>query len=81
MEEMAENITVSTAPADSRFPTTNQAKHCFTRYNEYYKCIGEKGEDAEACVKYAKAFRSICPTDWVNKFEEQREEGTWPGKY
>lgn len=33
MEEMAENITVSTAPADSRFPTTNQAKHCFTRYN------------------------------------------------
>lgn len=48
---------------------------------EYYKCIGEKGEDAEACVKYAKAFRSICPTDWVNKFEEQREEGTWPGKY
>ena len=48
---------------------------------EYYKCIGEKGEEAEVCAKYAKAFRSLCPTDWVNKFEEQREAGTWPGKY
>ena len=27
-----------TAPTDKRFPTTNQAKHCYTRYNEFYKC-------------------------------------------
>ena len=28
---------VKTAPMDFRFPTTNQAKHCFTRYNEFHK--------------------------------------------
>lgn len=28
---------IKTAPMDYRFPTTNQAKHCFTRYNEYHK--------------------------------------------
>eukprot|EP00793_Prasinoderma_coloniale_P003621 PRCOL_00002996-RA len=78
---MSDSITVATTGADSRFPTTNQAKHCFTRYNEFYKCIGEKGEDAAECEKYAKAFRSLCPTDWVNKWEEQREEGIYAGKY
>jgi hypothetical protein len=26
-----------TAPYDPRFPNTNQARHCFIRYNEYYK--------------------------------------------
>jgi hypothetical protein len=25
---------IKTAPMDYRFPTTNQAKHCYTRYNE-----------------------------------------------
>ena len=28
---------VVTAPYDPRFPATNQARHCFVRYNEYYK--------------------------------------------
>jgi hypothetical protein len=28
---------VVTAPYDPRFPNTNQARHCFIRYNEYYK--------------------------------------------
>ena len=28
---------VKTAPMDFRFPTTNQAKHCYTRYNEFHK--------------------------------------------
>jgi hypothetical protein len=28
---------IKTAPMDFRFPTTNQAKHCYTRYNEYHK--------------------------------------------
>jgi cytochrome c oxidase subunit 6b len=28
---------VVTAPYDPRFPTTNQNRHCFIRYNEYYK--------------------------------------------
>lgn len=30
-------IELKTAPADFRFPTTNQTRHCFTRYIEYHK--------------------------------------------
>lgn len=28
---------LETAPADFRFPTTNQTRHCFTRYVEYHR--------------------------------------------
>jgi hypothetical protein len=30
-------IEIKTAPADFRFPTTNQTRHCFTRYVEYHR--------------------------------------------
>ena len=30
---------IATVPYDPRFPATNQARNCYTRYNEYYKCI------------------------------------------
>lgn len=28
---------IVTAPFDPRFPNVNQARHCFIRFNEYYK--------------------------------------------
>lgn len=72
---------IKTAPMDYRFPTTNQAKHCYTRYNEFHKCVAEKGEDAPECAKYAKYYRSLCPGDWIDKWNEQRENGTFAGRY
>ena len=30
-------VVVATAPHDPRFPSTNQARHCYTRYNEFYR--------------------------------------------
>ena len=53
-------------PYDPRFPATNQARNCYTRYNEYYKCIADKDEDAPDCKFYQKAYRSICPSEWVS---------------
>ena len=41
----------------------------------------QQGEDAEECEKYAKYYRSLCPTEWVEKWNEEREAGTWPGRY
>eukprot|EP00230_Micromonas_polaris_P003091 CAMPEP_0119210216 /NCGR_PEP_ID=MMETSP1327-20130426/2088_1 /TAXON_ID=38833 /ORGANISM="Micromonas pusilla, Strain RCC2306" /LENGTH=112 /DNA_ID=CAMNT_0007207205 /DNA_START=26 /DNA_END=364 /DNA_ORIENTATION=- len=80
-EEAAVEIKIETAPFDPRFPQTNQAKHCYTRYNEFHKCKAQNGEDDEECEKYARYYRSMCPTDWVNKWNEEREAGTWPGRY
>ncbi|XP_024364646.1 cytochrome c oxidase subunit 6b-1 [Physcomitrium patens] len=83
-EEEKPKITVDdikTAPMDFRFPTTNQAKHCFTRYNEFHKCAAEKGEDAKECQKYARYYRSLCPGEWIDKWNEERENGTYAGRY
>ncbi|KAL4346068.1 hypothetical protein AHAS_Ahas11G0341400 [Arachis hypogaea] len=35
--EIAPCIELKTAPADFRFPTTNQTRHCFTRYVEFHR--------------------------------------------
>nr|GMD54133.1 cytochrome C oxidase subunit 6B-1-like [Ipomoea batatas] len=58
-------IKLETAPADFRFPTTNQTRHCFTRYVEYHRCIAAKGDSAPECDKFAKYYRSLCPGEWV----------------
>ncbi|XP_031498924.1 cytochrome c oxidase subunit 6b-1-like [Nymphaea colorata] len=78
-DDSAPVIKVETAPADFRFPTTNQTRHCFTRYIEYHRCIAAKGEDAAECDKFAKYYRSLCPGEWIDKWNEQRENGTFPG--
>lgn len=58
-----------------------QARHCYTRYNEFYRCQAERGEDAPECSVFQRAYRSICPSEWLERWNEQREEGTWPGRY
>eukprot|EP00252_Welwitschia_mirabilis_P005785 TRINITY_DN1636_c0_g1_i1.p1 TRINITY_DN1636_c0_g1~~TRINITY_DN1636_c0_g1_i1.p1 ORF type:complete len:170 (-),score=68.60 TRINITY_DN1636_c0_g1_i1:71-580(-) len=70
---------IKTAPADYRFPTTNQTRHCFTRYIEYHKCIAAKGEGASECEKFARYYRALCPGEWIDRWNEQRESGTFPG--
>lgn len=77
--EETPGIKLETAPADFRFPTTNQSRHCFTRYIEYHRCVAAKGEDAPECDKFAKYYRSLCPGEWVDRWNEQRENGTFPG--
>ncbi|OIW21830.1 hypothetical protein TanjilG_12877 [Lupinus angustifolius] len=62
--EETPQIKLETAPADFRFPTTNQTRHCFTRYVEYHRCIAAKGEDAPECDRFAKYYRSLCPGEW-----------------
>ncbi|XP_072953402.1 cytochrome c oxidase subunit 6b-2-like [Typha angustifolia] len=75
---MAE-IELKTAPADYRFPSANQTKHCFARYIEYHKCLIAKGKEGGECEKFAKYYRSLCPVEWIEKWDEQRENGTFAG--
>ncbi|KAK8649109.1 hypothetical protein V6N13_129845 [Hibiscus sabdariffa] len=72
-------IKLETAPADFRFPTTNQTRHCFTRYIEYHRCVAAKGEGASECDKFSKYYRALCPGEWIDRWNEQRENGTFPG--
>jgi len=77
--EETPEIKLETAPVDFRFPTTNQTRHCFTRYIEYHRCVAAKGDGAPECDKFAKYYRALCPGEWVDKWNEQRENGTFPG--
>ncbi|GIL89910.1 hypothetical protein Vretimale_17953 [Volvox reticuliferus] len=72
---------IITAPYDPRFPNRNQARHCFVRFNEYYKCIYERGEEHARCQFYQKAYQSLCPSEWLESWQELREKGLWTGKY
>ncbi|XP_068785323.1 cytochrome c oxidase subunit 6B2 isoform X2 [Struthio camelus] len=72
-----------TAPFDSRFPNTNQTRNCFQNYLDYHRCmktLTAKHRDVTPCLWYFRVFKSICPTSWIRRWDEQREEGTFPGR-
>ncbi|XP_006009126.1 cytochrome c oxidase subunit 6B1 [Latimeria chalumnae] len=71
-----------TAPFDARFPNTNQTKNCFQNYLDYHRCnkaLGT-GTGPSPCEWYFRVYKSLCPMSWVNKWDEQRENGSFPGK-
>jgi cytochrome c oxidase subunit 6b len=68
---------IRTTPRDLRFPSTNQAGHCFNRYNEWVLCVKNVGEGE--CAQLRQAAISICPTIWTDKWDEDRGEGTFAG--
>lgn len=70
----------TTVPFDPRFPNTNQTRHCYQSYLDYHRCQKVRGEAYEPCNYFKKAFNSLCPNAWVEKWEGQREAGTFAGK-
>ncbi|MCP2052835.1 UNVERIFIED_ORG: hypothetical protein J3D59_002695 [Pseudomonas fluorescens] len=68
----------ATTNFDARFPNTNQSKHCWQSYVDYYKCIQANGEDFSPCTQFKKDYTSWCPKEWVIRWDEQLENGTSP---
>ncbi|CBN78909.1 cytochrome c oxidase subunit 6b [Ectocarpus siliculosus] len=71
-----------TAPSDSRFPTVNQANHCWNLYNEWVLCTKkaeEAGDDAKKCYRKRHNALALCPDEWTEKWDEDRDEGTYAG--
>ena len=46
-----------------------QARTCYTRYNEFYKCKAVKSEEDPECRAHQRAYRSLCPGDWVDRWD------------
>ncbi|KAF2741079.1 cytochrome c oxidase polypeptide VIb [Polyplosphaeria fusca] len=64
---------------DARFPNQNQTKHCWQNYVDYHKCILAKGEDFAPCRQFFLAYRSLCPSGWTARWDDQRAEaGIFP---
>ncbi|KAJ6441968.1 cytochrome c oxidase polypeptide VIb [Purpureocillium lavendulum] len=70
----------TSARTDARFPNMNQTKHCWQNYVDYHKCIIAKGEDFAPCRQFWLAYRSLCPSGWYQRWDEQREAGNFPVK-
>ncbi|XP_030068179.1 cytochrome c oxidase subunit 6B1 [Microcaecilia unicolor] len=85
---MAENIKTKiqnykTAPFDARFPNQNQTRNCWQNYIDFHRCnksLTAKGQDASVCIWFQRVYKSLCPIAWVERWDEQREIGTFPGK-
>ncbi|KAM4526913.1 cytochrome c oxidase subunit 6B1 isoform 1-T1 [Fundulus diaphanus] len=85
---MAEDIKAKleqyrTAPFDARFPNQNQTRNCWSNYLDYHRCqkaLDAKGVDTTPCEWYRRVYKSLCPISWVEKWDGQREDGTFPGK-
>lgn len=77
---MADSIELKTAPFDPRFPNTNQTRYCYQSYLDFYRCQKAKGTDYEPCQYFKRVFSSMCPIAWVEKWDEQRDEGVFPGR-
>jgi cytochrome c oxidase subunit 6b len=80
--EPMKEIELRTAPIDPRFSGTNAARYCYVAYNEYHRCVKDKGDSGEdECLYYARNYRSVCPMEWIERWNELRDAGTWFGKY
>ncbi|XP_068203875.1 cytochrome c oxidase subunit 6B2 [Palaemon carinicauda] len=77
---MDSEVKLETAAFDPRFPNQNQTRYCYQSFVDYHRCQKIKGEDYEPCDYFKKVFVSVCPNGWVEKWGEQLENGTFPGK-
>lgn len=71
---------LGTAPFDPRFPNQNQTRYCYQSYLDHYRCKKVRGDGYEPCNYFKKVFTSMCPNAWVEKWDGQRNDGTFAGK-
>ncbi|KAK6359373.1 Cytochrome c oxidase subunit 6B [Orbilia brochopaga] len=58
--------------------TSTHNKQCWQNYVDYHKCILAKGEDFQPCRQFYHAYRSLCPSSWITRWDEQRDAGIFP---
>lgn len=70
-----DNFVLRTAPHDPRFPQVNQTKNCWQNYVDYHKCINKMGKDYEPCEYFKDIYRMLCPSGWIERWDEALAEG------
>ena len=80
MSGLAESIAgaLKTTQPDPRYPSHNQANTCWGKYNQWALCVKKSG-DEDACKPMRQIAHSICPDDWVEKWDGERDEGNFSG--
>ena len=70
---------INTVSYNPYFPNQQQTKHCWVSFVDFKRCEKKLGAEAPECEKYFRAYNSLCPDDWVDKWETQIENGTFAG--
>mmetsp|Transcript_6599 Transcript_6599/g.11079 ORF Transcript_6599/g.11079 Transcript_6599/m.11079 type:complete len:89 (+) Transcript_6599:68-334(+) len=69
-----------TTPHDKKhFPATNQAHYCWQKYNEFVLCMKKSDGDEDACKPALSLARSICPDEWIDNWQDNRDNGAFLG--
>lgn len=79
LQNEPESVVLSTAPFDPRFPNANQTKNCWQNYVDYHMCRAAKGADYAPCHYFWRNAKILCPTSWLERWDELREEGKFAG--
>ncbi|CAL1528999.1 unnamed protein product, partial [Lymnaea stagnalis] len=53
-------------------------RRCWQNYVDYFRCQEKFGEDYEGCEYFKKTYELLCPGFWIERWNEQRENGTFP---
>ncbi|KAF8207556.1 cytochrome c oxidase subunit VIb [Mycena galopus ATCC 62051] len=77
-QDLSKKYTLQTAAFDARFPNQNQTRNCWQNYCDYFRCINARGEGFEPCKRFQRSYHSLCPNEWISKWDDQRESGTFP---
>jgi len=82
MSEEADDQTLVSVGFNPRFPNTNQTDNCFANYMEFQRCAILVPEDdrEDVCAKFERGYKHLCPMDWVEKWDEQIQNGTFPAQ-
>nr|XP_043627065.1 putative cytochrome c oxidase subunit 6b-like [Erigeron canadensis] len=65
----------TTTPQEKAEKEAKKSQHCYSCYVAYLKCEKQKGERASECKKLEDDYRSNCPPEWIEKWEEEKKHG------
>ncbi|XP_043602439.1 cytochrome c oxidase subunit 12, mitochondrial-like [Bombus pyrosoma] len=57
---------------DPRFQQQNQTLRCWVMYHDFYRCERTLGEGSDVCTWFKQVFTSICPREWISRWDELR---------
>lgn len=56
-------------------------RNCWQNYVDFYRCTNLRGDDYQPCQYFFKKFTIMCPPQWVERWDEQRDKDAFPVKF
>ena len=59
---------------------SSHSRNCWQNYVDYFRCVNLRGEDYAPCQFFNRSYHTLCPADWIEKWDDARERGAFPAK-